>query len=207
MIPPSPPTDPEPDPPSNGLDEPTGRGGGPSADDGVPDFRAARRHVLIELVRLAAVLRDDGVEVPPSATLSAGRALSVVGLSDREAVEAALRASLLSSAEDADAFDSAFPSFWHRLRSGISAVATDHDGPEAGGEDGPDDDGAGPDADDGAAASDADTLEGAEPPDMEGGDADGDVEVRIPTGRRHATGERAADPGDGDRRRASAVES
>ncbi|SHH44952.1 VWA domain-containing protein [Halobaculum gomorrense] len=188
------------------AEEPPAETGAPAAigGDGVPDFRAARRHVLIELVRLAAVLRRDGVDVPPSGTLAAARALSVVGLSDRDRAAAALRASLLSAVDDGDAFDEAFPTFWHRLRSGLSAVATDHDGPEADAADGDDEDDP-PDAVEPSDGADADTLEGAEAPDLSGDDDGPPAEVRIPTGRRRATGERATDDGEHDRRRASAV--
>lgn len=172
---------------------------GVTASDGVPDFRAARRHVLIELLRLAARLRQEGVDVPASATLEAGRALAVVGLSDRDAVAAALRSTLLSTARDGDAFESAFPTFWHRLRSGLDAVGTDHDGPTPGDDDG--------DADDEGATDDGSTagvLEDAEVPELgEGGD--GEVEVRIPTERQHATGDRPTTTEGGDARRYSAV--
>ncbi|MFC7070464.1 hypothetical protein ACFQL9_12500, partial [Halobaculum lipolyticum] len=187
---------------------PLAAGGG---GDGVPDFREARRHVLIEVVRFAAVLRRDGVDVPPSGTLAAARALAVVGLSDRDRAEAALRASLLSDASGADAFEEAFPSFWHRLRSGLSAIATADGGPErdvddgAGGDDPTTPDAVAP-ASDGAASADDETLAGADPPALDADDADGGrPEIRIPTGRRQATGERAAEDGEHDARRASAI--
>jgi uncharacterized protein with von Willebrand factor type A (vWA) domain len=166
----------------------------------VPDFGAARQHVLVELVRLASDLRSEGVRVPASASLDAARALAVVGLGDRDHAEDALRATLLSAATDTDAFAEAFPTFWHRLRSGLDRIATAHEGPEAG-DDGDDE----AEQTAGAAApDDPDTLEDADPPDVSG-EGDGDVEVRIPTERRHATGDRAAATGDGDARRYSAV--
>ena len=190
---------PEDNPLDSTQDDATGGVDDVTASDGVPDFRAARRHVLIELLRLATQLRQEGVEVPASATLSAGRALAVVGLSDRDAVAAALRATLLSTAPDIEAFESAFPTFWHRLRSGLDAVGTDHDGPTPGDDDA--------DAGDDSAADDAETagvLEDAEVPDLDG-DGDGEVEVRIPTERQHATGDRPTNTGEGDARRYSAV--
>ncbi|MFB6256270.1 MAG: hypothetical protein ABEH58_06015, partial [Haloplanus sp.] len=116
------------DPTDAGLDAPL------TDDDGVPDFRAARRHVLIETLRLAAALRREGVSVPTSGSLSAARALATVGLDDRSTAEAALRATLVSGASGLDAFDGAFPEFWHRLRSGLDAIATDHEGPTPGDE-------------------------------------------------------------------------
>lgn len=170
-----------------------------STGEDVPDFGAARQHTLVELVRFAADLRNEGVRVPTSASLEAARALSVVGLGDRDHVADALRATLLSEAADADAFESAFPTFWHRLRSGLDRIGTAHDGPEAGDDEADDEESAGV-----SASDDPDTLEGAEPPEVDA-DGDGEVEVRIPTERQHATGDRAADTGDGDARRYSAV--
>jgi uncharacterized protein with von Willebrand factor type A (vWA) domain len=171
----------------------------PSEGDDVPDFGAARQHTLIELVRFASDLRSEGVRVPASASLDAARALSVVGLGDRDRVADALRATLLSETTDVEPFESAFPTFWHRLRSGLDRIATAHDGPDPG------DDEDGDAADDGA-ADDPDTLDGADPPDATDDDNDGgDVEVRIPTERQRATGDRAATDSDGDARRYSAV--
>ena len=177
-----------------------------STPDGVPDFPAARRHVLIELLRLVANLRSENVTVPPSDTMAAARALSVVGLDDRDRVEDALRATLLSDPGDADAFESAFPTFWHRLRSGLSAVATDHDGPTAG-EDGEGDERAATETNGSETdGTEPGTLADAEPPDVDGSaDEDGRVDVRIPTERRHATGDRPESTGESDARRYSAV--
>jgi len=174
-----------------------------STGEGVPDFRAARRHVLIELLRLAAQLREEGVHVPPSASLEGARALAVVGLGDEARAADALRATLLSEATDRDAFEAAFPTFWHRLRSGLDRIATEHDGPSPGDDDGDSD---GPTDSGDSVADDPGVLEDADPPDASESDGDeGDVEVRIPTERRRATGERATDAGERDARRYSAV--
>jgi uncharacterized protein with von Willebrand factor type A (vWA) domain len=185
----------------------TQSGGSPSLSrddpgEDVPDFGAARQHTLVELVRFASDLRNEGVRVPPSASLDAARALAVVGLSDRDPVEDALRATLLSEATDTDTFEEAFPTFWQRLRSGFDRIATAHDGPSPDNED--DGDGERNQTAGATASDDPDTLEDADPPDVSG-EGDGDVEVRIPTERRHATGDRAATTGEGDARRYSAV--
>ncbi|WP_121820123.1 VWA domain-containing protein [Halostella salina] len=185
---------------------PDGDGRGAGIDEygttgSAPDFRAARKHVLVELFRLVRDLRADGASVHAAAAQDAARALAAVGLDDRDRVEAALRASLVAEAGDAAAFDEAFPEFWQRLRGGIDRIATASDGPEASG-----DDGDGPDAtgatDDGD--GEADTLDDADPPDLDG-EGDGTVEVRIPTERRRASGDRATDPDGADARRYSAV--
>lgn len=172
---------------------------GESGDD-VPDFRAARRHVLVEVLRLAARLRSDGVNVPTTGSLAATRALAVVGLGDEARVRAALRATLVTGSAGLDAFDEAFPEFWHRLRTGLDAIATDHEGPTPG----DDEDGEGPAADDTETLDDPDVLSDADVPEMDG-DGGGEVEVRVPTERRHATGDRPTETGGGDARRYSAV--
>lgn len=178
-------------------------GFGPIDDrDGAPDFGAARKHLLTELVRLVAILRNDGVTVPASGTLSAARALTTVGLDDEERVAAALRASLLSETTDAEAFEEAFPTFWHRLRGGFDRIVTAPDGPEASADE--TDDNEEMDGSAGESGGDAGTLSDAEPPETEEG-GDGDVSVRIPTDRHHASGDRPASSDDSDSRRYSAV--
>lgn len=181
--------------------------GGPDAPperDDVPDFRSARRLVLIELLRLAAQLRSEGVDVPPSGPLAAARALAVVGLGDESHVATALRATLVSEATDIDTFEDPFPTFWHRLRSGLDAIATDNEGPTPG-DDGDDSDDGEPTVSGEATPDDPGALADAEAPDLNAGSGDGDVEVRVPTERRHATGDRPATTGGGDARRYSAV--
>ncbi len=182
------------DEPRDGLDSDAG-------SDGVPDFPAARRHTLIELLRLAAELRSEGVSIPANACLESARSLAVVGLGDRDRVADALRATLLSEATDRDAFESAFPTFWHRLRSGLDAIGTDHDGPTAGEEEDDEREPAGPED---AADEVPGNLDDADAPDVDP-DGDGDVEVRIPTERQQATGDRPTDTGDDDARRYSSV--
>lgn len=170
--------------------------------DGTPDFPAAREHVLTELVRFVAGLREDGVDVPATGVLDGARGLATVGLEDGDRAGAALSATLLSAPSDREAFAERFPTFWHRLRTGIDRIATAENGPSASSDE---DAEAGRDGvDDGAESDTADTLPDAEPPEM-AGDEDGDVEVRIPTERRHASGDRAAADSEADARRYSAV--
>ena len=178
------------------------RGGylGAGGDDGLPDFGGARKHLLTELVRFVAVLRDEGVDVPASGTLEAARALATVGLDDEAHVSAALRATLLSETADSAAFEEAFPDFWHRLRGGLDRIVTASDGPEVADEsEGRTDADLVDDTDNG----DPETLAEADPPETDGAGA-GDVAARIPTDRRHASGDRPAASGDSDSRRYSA---
>jgi uncharacterized protein with von Willebrand factor type A (vWA) domain len=170
--------------------------------DSTPDFRAARKHVLVELARFVDDLRNEGVTVPGTGMLDAASALSVVGLGDKDRVAAALRATLVSEAADVAAFEDAFPTFWHRLRSGIDRIATADDGrsPEAGSDD---DTAAAAGSEDGT--DDAGTLADVESLDLDGEDGDGDVQIRIPTDRAHASGDRASESSESAARRYSAV--
>ncbi|WP_152042152.1 VWA domain-containing protein [Salinigranum salinum] len=95
--------------------------------DETPDFVAARDHVLREVVLFARTLREEGVSVPANAAISATEALCAVGLTDREGVRAATHATLVSDPRDTDAFETQFPAFWHRLRTGLEATATADD--------------------------------------------------------------------------------
>jgi len=84
----------------------------------------------------------------------------------------------------------------------LDAVATDHEGPTPAGED--DGDEAGPvEAD--STPDDTGVLADAEAPELDGDGDAGEVEVRIPTERRHVTGDRPTETGSGDARRYSAV--
>ena len=179
-----------------GLDQSTGL-------HTVPDFEAARTHVLTELVRFTDELRQAGVDVPATGALEGARALAVVGFADREPAGDALRAALLSEAADREAFDEEFPPFWHRLRTGLDRIAT-YEGTGT-----PDDDESEPSGTVALEGEASELLSDAEPPSLEEDDGDGSerAEVRLQTGRRHATGERPVDDdGDGDAvRRYSAV--
>ncbi len=192
-----------PEEPTEANDRPDGSPGGylgAGGDDGLPDFGGARKHLLTELVRFVAVLKDEGVDVPASGTLEAARALATVGLDDEAHVSAALRATLLSETADSAAFEEAFPDFWHRLRGGLDRIVTATNGPEVA-----DESEGGADADlmDDPDSGDHETLAEADPPETDG-EGDGDVSVRIPTDRRHASGDRPAASGDSDSRRYSA---
>ena len=170
-------------------------GGVAEGNGAVPDFPAARAHVVTELIDFATRLRAEGSSVPPTASLDAARSLALVGLSDRDRVADALRASLLSDPRDFETFEEHFPAFWHRLRSGIEGIATGTDSsatPE----------------NDGEAAIDVEyqgeILESDDVPPMEPRDrTDDGTSVRIRTERRHASGEPAAETGDRDARRYS----
>jgi hypothetical protein len=92
--------------------------------DDPPDFVAARDHVVGQVVSFARTLRAAGAHVAADASLDAARALVEVGLDDRERVRAAMRTTLLSDPRDAEAFETHFPAFWYRLRTGLEATAT-----------------------------------------------------------------------------------
>ncbi|RQG91102.1 VWA domain-containing protein [Natrarchaeobius halalkaliphilus] len=177
------------------------------SDHGVPDFVGARQHVLTELVRFASALRSEGVAVPPTGTLEAARSLSVIGLADESRASAALRATLVTEADEREAFDAAFPTFWHRLRTGLERIATANDWTSP---DGEDDEGAiDPDQDRSESPRDADFLNDADAPPMDAensGDEDESVpSVRIATNRREVSGDRSASTEESEVRRYSSV--
>ena len=155
-----------------------------------PDFEAARKHVLTELVRFVGRLRREGANVPAGAALEGARALAVVGFADRGVAADALRATLLTESADTDVFDAEFPTFWHRLRTGIDRISTHDDSPAR--------DGDNSDESNRHAASlqGSDVPSETEPPPPESDDGAESVDVRLATGRRHATGERPASDGD-----------
>ncbi|SDJ86667.1 VWA domain-containing protein [Natronorubrum texcoconense] len=167
----------------DGLDRPSGR-------HTAPDFEAARKHVLTELVRFVGQLRREGASVPASGALEGARALAVVGFADRDPAADALRASLLTESDDIDVFDAEFPTFWHRLRTGIDRISTHDDSPAR---DGDDTDESNRQA---ASLEGADLPSGVEPPPPESDDGPESVDLRLATGRRHATGERPSSDGD-----------
>jgi len=90
----------------------------------VPDFAAARDHVLREVVRLTRVLRREGVTVPANAALPATEALVRVGLDDRRRARAALSATLVTDPRHREILDARFEEFWYRLRTGLEATAS-----------------------------------------------------------------------------------
>lgn len=170
----------DPDSDSRASSQPSGSS---SPGEQTPTVPAAREHLLTELSRFVRVLRRTGVSVPASGSLMAARALTTVGLNDRDRVSVALRASLLSETSDSDAFEETFPEFWHRFRSGFDQIAADslpqyndsdlneqakddrHDEPP----------------------EDLERLSEGETPGTDGDDSEDGVSFRIPTGRRHVS--------------------
>jgi uncharacterized protein with von Willebrand factor type A (vWA) domain len=88
-----------------------------------------------ELVSFVRALRAAGAEVPSNASVSAAEALAEAGVTDRERTRAALRAAVLTRADDRTLFDRLFEQFWGRLQDAIGDARSDD------GEDAPDDDG------------------------------------------------------------------
>lgn len=84
-----------------------------------PAFVAARDHVRESLVRFCRSLRRAGVGVPANAATRAARALVTVGFDDEDRARAALRACLVTEAEEITTFDRQFPEFWRRLTAGL----------------------------------------------------------------------------------------
>lgn len=72
-------------------------------------------YVIGHVTGFVRELRVEGVDVPANAGIDATRAIRTIGLTDRDQVQAALRATLVSQVEDLETFNRLFPSFWERL--------------------------------------------------------------------------------------------
>ncbi|MFC6718968.1 VWA domain-containing protein [Natrialbaceae archaeon GCM10025810] len=176
---------------ANPFDSPAETGidgiGGRSGEGAAPDFVAARRHVIAELIGFERRLRRAGATVSATASLDAAKALGLVGLADRERVADALRATLLTEHRDDDAFSEHFPTFWRRLRDGIKAVVVESEEP------------AGLEADVRTPTTDRPVLPETDLPESEGessddSDTDGDEpDVRLRTSRQLLADERSTD--------------
>ena len=64
------------------------------------------------LVQFAGLLRRAGLPVGPDSVIASARALALLGIEDREQVQAALRALMVQRHELQDIFDQAFDLFW-----------------------------------------------------------------------------------------------
>ena len=166
-------------------------------DEPAPDpVAAAREDLLEQLVTFARVLRAEGVEVAADGTLTAARALAVVGLDDRARARAALRAALVSRREDLPAFERLFPAFWRRVVD-AGAGAPEETGPDAPALEWPGADATAPDdrdPDDGAEGVELASRVAAEGVDDATVDADADPDSAAtysPSGRSEPV---AADP-------------
>lgn len=106
-----------------------------ASDDEVPDFEAARDHVVDQLVGFVRSLRRANTDVPANATLTATRALVEVGF-ERDDARPALRAALITDKGDIETFDKLFDEFWDRLTAGFSAESpadySDEEAPDGG---------------------------------------------------------------------------
>ena len=78
-----------------------------------------------ELVQFVNRLDRADAAVSADGSLAAARALIAVEHRDRERVQAALRATLISDVADRETFDRLFPTFWARVRGEDRAYPTD----------------------------------------------------------------------------------
>lgn len=119
--------------------------------DDVPDVPGIRDEVVDALLTFVRSLRRAGIEVSANAALVAARALVEVGFDDEARARAALRAALVTRAEDVATFDRMFAEFWRRLDAhldGDTAAGRTDDTPDGAlAPMGADDAGAGEDAD------------------------------------------------------------
>ncbi|MUW15957.1 VWA containing CoxE-like protein, partial [Halorubrum sp. CBA1125] len=97
----------------------------PTDSDGVPDAAGIRDEVVEALVTYVRALRRAGVNVPANAGVVGARALVEVGFDDEDRARAALRAALVSHAEDVETFDRMFGEFWRRLGAHLDGDTID----------------------------------------------------------------------------------
>jgi len=141
--------------------------------DDVPDVAGVRDDVLDALLTFVRSLRRAGIDVSANAALVGAQALVEVGFEDEARTRAALRAALVTRAEDVAAFDRMFAEFWRRLDAHL-------DGDAAAGlaDDTPDGALAPMGADDAGAGEDATEEREAESSDSDDGDPTGSVVTR-----------------------------
>jgi uncharacterized protein with von Willebrand factor type A (vWA) domain len=72
--------------------------------------------LLFETVAFCRALRLRGLSVTPSEAIDAGRALTVIDLTDRTETFLGLRSILTSRPEDLPTFEELFDAFWNRIR-------------------------------------------------------------------------------------------
>lgn len=144
------------------------------SDDPTERLAVARREVRVALTRFVRALRAAGAAVPANAALPGAEALATVGLADRDAVRAALRAALISRREDLPVYDRLFPRFWDALGAALRGETDAESGTDAGAE--PDGQLA-PVSNEGASsAADAGASDGTESVEIGGGIAPTDDE-------------------------------
>ncbi|MFC6764346.1 VWA domain-containing protein [Natrinema soli] len=94
--------------------------------DPVPSggLETVRDHVISEVVRFADALRDEGADVPSTASITAAQAISELPEPDESTVRVSLRAALISQYTDISVFERLFPRFWTRLTEGDTDIAS-----------------------------------------------------------------------------------
>ncbi|WP_336361558.1 vWA domain-containing protein [Haladaptatus sp. ZSTT2] len=91
----------------------------PTDGDDVSDATGIRDEVLEALVAFVRGLRRAGVDVSANAGVVGAQALVEVGFNDEDRARAALRATLVTRAEDLETFDRLFGEFWRRLYANL----------------------------------------------------------------------------------------
>jgi uncharacterized protein with von Willebrand factor type A (vWA) domain len=97
-----------------------GTGGDSNAAIDAPDVVAARDRVVATLLEFTRELERAGADVSANASVDAARALVEIGFGSEDRARAALKATLVSRAEDVGTFDRLFEVFWRRLTEHLS---------------------------------------------------------------------------------------
>lgn len=87
-------------------------------------LETVRDHVISEVVRFADALRDEGVAVSSTASITAVQAISELPEPDESTIRVALRTALICQYPDISVFERLFPRFWVRLTEGDTDIAS-----------------------------------------------------------------------------------
>src|ERR1700721_4485524 len=79
------------------------------------------------LVGFVEALRGQGISVGPSETVDAGRVMSVLGLSDREALREGIACAVLRRADHRDTYDAMFDLFFPAALGAKTQLADDEE--------------------------------------------------------------------------------
>lgn len=96
----------------------------PASDrsEGVDAVISATCDGIVErLVAFGRTLRTEGATVPADASIAAAEALRAVGVTDRQQVRAATKATLVAEQSDIAPFDRHFPAFWRGLQRELAS--------------------------------------------------------------------------------------
>lgn len=82
-------------------------------------IEAQSSEIRVALIKFVRELRQAGVKVPASGSITAGKVITELGLDSRTQLRAGLKAAIVTQAEDIDSFNLLFERFWQELQEAI----------------------------------------------------------------------------------------